>query len=218
MKQFIFCLGLLSLLTASSCLQQECRDCEGFHYDADAFNPDFAERDLVFRDIATNEESTFEFIRLTATPDQQVCSGEADDIAEIPCVTGGSMAFRNAELGFDMSISFEENDQFSAGSIDQVIMTFEFKGTEVNQFTRTHAIAIEPMLAFQEGAVVALDTLVLGDTMFEDVIDLRQDAEAFVPVSDRIPAAGRFRNIYVKQGLGIVGLRDLDGTVHLRLN
>lgn len=218
MKQFIFCLGLLCLLTSSSCLQQECRDCEGFNYDGTAFNPDFAERDLVFRNIATNEESTFEFIRLTATPDQQVCSGEVDDIAEIPCVTGGSSAFRNADLGFDMSLSFEENDQFSAGSIDQVIMTFEFKGMEINQFTRTHAMSIEPTLAFQEGVVVALDTLTLGGVLFEDVIDLRQEAEAFLPVSDRIPAAGRFRNIYVKQGLGIIGLRDLDDTVHLRLN
>lgn len=211
-------LFFLFLATAlfSGCLQQECRDCEAFNFEAEQFNPDFADNDLVFRDT-TGGEVTFEFLRMVNSPAQEVCSGNVSNPSDIPCVTNAITSFRNSDLGIDMLIDFEANDRFEPGAQGRVAMAFEFKGMESTRFTRTHALVVDPEIRLVPNAIIALDSVELGDTLLRDVIDLRQPAAGFSTVGLELPASGRFTNLYLRPNEGLLGLRDVEGKVYLRV-
>ena len=211
-----YALCLVMALSTSACLNEECRDCEGFTFAAAEYNPDFAEQDIVLRNVETEEEITFAFVNRTATPAQEVCQSDADDVAEIPCITAGLVSFRNQDLGVDMLFGFEEQQTFIFDGVDQVLLAYEFKGMDQTQFIRTHALLVEPETIFTDQGVVSLDTLTLGTQFFEDVIDLRRSEEA-LEAATGVPRAGRFTNIYFQPERGLVGLRNVAGSTFVRL-
>lgn len=216
MKSTYLSLLFLCSISFASCLQQECRDCAGFDYEATVFNPDFNDTDLVFRDSA-GMEMTFEFLRMVNSPAQQNCSGNTNNPDDIPCVSNAITSFRNSTIGIDMLVGFEEDDRGGANGTGRIAMSFEFKGMESTRFTRTHAFVVEPEVLLVDNFVIALDSVTVGDTLLHDVIDLRQPAAAFSAVGQELPATGRFLNLYFKANEGLLGMRDVEGRTYLRV-
>ncbi len=195
---------------SSACLKQECRTCEAFTFDAESFNPDYAERDIVLRNVATDEEITFAFVQLLNSNEQETCA-DVSSPADIACSSAGNAAYRSQELMIDMNLGFQATDENT-----DVVMAYSFKGTAATQFTPTHALRNAPDIQLVADRVVQLDSLPLGDTLLLDVIDIRQPVEAFATVGAVLPEAGRFTNVYFREGGGLLGLRDVNDRVYIR--
>ncbi|OAV44742.1 hypothetical protein [Lewinella sp. 4G2] len=212
---YYFTFAGLLLTLISSCLGTECRDCEAFNYDAAAFNPDFRQESFTMVDTA-GADITFEFVNALATPEQEVCSSEVDSPNEISCVTASTLSYRVADLGFDMLLVFEEEEQFTAGSITQVVMSYELKSFETTQFLRTAAIIVEPEIVFAADNVESVDSVTLNDVTWTDVIEVIRPVEAYEQVGDLIPESAHFTSLYFKESVGLVGLVNASGGVLVR--
>ncbi|NJC26490.1 hypothetical protein [Neolewinella antarctica] len=216
MKAIHYALAALCLTFVMSCLDAECRDCEAFNYDATVFNPDFVANDIALQDAVTDDIIIVDYLQLLASPTQESCAAEVDSSNDVPCVTVANLSYRIDSLGIGMQLVFERNDRAGEGSVDQVVMSYEFVGITGEAFVRTHSLEIEPAVEYVADRVVLLDTITLGEIIYEAVIDLRQPETAFDVLGDRLPASGRFTNVYFKEGVGLLGLRRVDGRVFFR--
>ena len=211
----IFGLLLLPLLFAG-CLGQECRQCDAFTFDVERINPDYGGTNLRFVDPVTGDELTFERIQSIASPAQERCVADVDSSDDIDCATAATISYRNQDMGTDMLFVAERLDVANAGREDQTIFYYEFKAMERTQFVRTHAVIVEPEIELNDDIVRRLDTITLGNRTYEDVLDLLQPASFLETIGEAIPARAKFTNLYLLEGFGLVGLRNVDGEVFVR--
>ena len=207
---------LSTVLLLSGCINSECRDCAAFSYDVATVNPDYAGDDLVFTQVDSNHQVTFERIQAVETPGQQRCL-DVNSPDDIECTSVATVSYRNQDLGIDMLFGVEQVNPAGAGSVDEALFAYEFKDMMTTRFIRTHAVVVEPAIEFVQGSVERLDSISLGNQTFMGVLNLRQSAEAFAAVNPAaLPVSGRFINLYLLEGVGLIGLRDINDRVYVR--
>lgn len=210
----IFSLFALLLLTLTACNQEECRDCATIAFDYSNFDPTVAEDEIVLRS-ATGETVTFELARFEESPANTVCSTVVDDPADISCSAVVEGQYISEDLGIDMAINFLELVG-QRGVPTQVVESFSFKARNFSQFERTHAVVLQPNIVLEDEVVELRDTLTIDGVTYADVLALLQPAAAF-EVLVNLPDAGRFTEINVKEGVGLLRLVDVDGNVYNRV-
>ena len=78
-------------------------------------------------------------------------------------------------------------------------------------------MVVEPRIELAAGSVERLDSISLGSQTFTDVLNLKQPAEAFNVVDQlSLPVNGRFTDLYLLEGVGLIGLRDVNDRVYIR--
>jgi len=208
---FLFLLGVLY----AGCNKQVCRDCPGFTYDAEGFLPDYGGEELRFR-TSEGDTTVFERLRLQSSDPAPTCSVSADEERDIDCNEISNVQYRNTDIGVDMTLSF--NQVLSIRNTpEQTVLSFFFKDITQGEFNRTHAVLLVPNIVLDGELVVLRDTVTIGGEMFTDVLELRQTAEAFA-VLPFLSRSGRFTNIMLKEGVGLLRLVDVDGKVYLKID
>lgn len=204
----------MTVALISGCDREVCRLCPGLTYDFEAFDPTIGDDVLTFmRDDSVSFD--FTFARNVVTPENEVCSTLVDEEREISCDAIGEYQFRSEELGIDMAINFLELIAGRLGVPDQVILSYSFKGRNFGQFQRTHAVILEPQIILEDDIVELRDSINVGGTIYNEVLQIIQPAEAFEPVVD-LPDNARFTSIFVKEGVGLLRLVDVNGNVYNR--
>lgn len=214
MKIYIPFLLLVGLLYAG-CNKQVCRDCPGFTYDAEGFLPDFGADEIRFR-TSDGDTTVFERLRAQASEPAAVCSVSADEERDIDCNGISDVQYRNTDVGIDLTLNF--NQVLSIRNTpEQTVLSLFFKDIIQGEFNRTHAVLLVPDIVADGELVLLRDTVNLGGEVFTDVIELRQTAEAFA-VLPLLSRSGRFTNIMMKEGVGILRLVDVDGKTYLKID
>lgn len=214
MKNILFTLTICACFILVGCNKEVCRVCPGLTYDFESFDPTIGDDALTFR---RNDGMRFDFnfARNTITPENEVCSTVVDEELEISCDAIAEYQFRSAELEIDMSVNFLELIAGRQGVPDQVILSYSFKGRTFGQFQRTHAVVLEPQIILGDDVVELRDSLTIDGILYTEVLEIIQPAAAFEPVID-LPNAARFTSIFLKEGVGLLRLVDVDSNVYTR--
>ena len=213
MKQIIFSLFAIAFL-ATGCDSEVCRNCEPINFNYESFDPTVNDNTLTF--IRSTDGATIQFDRVTTTetPETMSCSRDVDEAVEIICTSAAETEWTSEDLGVDIQINFTEI-LGQRGVPTQVIENFSFKGRAFSAFLRTHAVVLQPEIVESADLVLVLDSLRVDGLLLTDVIEMRQPAEAFDALPE-LPDQGRYTRVDVKEGIGIVRLVDVDGTIYER--
>lgn len=214
MKNLLLLTAIGACALLAGCNREVCRTCPGLTYDFESFDPTIGDDAMTFR---RNDGMRFDFTfaRNVVTPENEVCSTSVDEEREISCDAIAEYQFRSEELEIDMSINFLELIAGRQGVPDQVILSYSFKGRNFGQFQRTHAVVLEPQIILGDDVVELRDSLTIDGTLYTEVLEIIQPAAAFEPVVD-LPDAARFTSIFLKEGVGLLRLVDVDSNVYTR--
>ncbi len=214
MKIYLPFLLLVGLLYAG-CNKQVCRDCPGFTYDAEGFLPDYAMDEIRFR-TSDGDTTVFERLREQTSEPAPVCSVSADEERDIDCNEISDVQYRNAEVGIDLTLSF--NQVLSIRNTpEQTVLSFFWKDITQSEFNRTHAVLVVPNIVTDGELVVLRDSVTIGGILYTDVLELRQDATAFA-VLPFLSRSARFTSIMLKEGVGLLRLQDVDGKAYVKID
>ncbi|WP_273444758.1 hypothetical protein [Neolewinella agarilytica] len=214
MKIYLPFLLLVGLLYAG-CNKQVCRDCPGFTYDAEGFLPDYGAEEIRFR-TSEGDTTVFERLRVQTSEPAPVCSVSADEERDIDCNEISEVQYRNAAVGIDLTMNF--NQVLSIRNTpEQTVLSFFWKDITQSEFNRTHAVLVVPNIVLDGELALLRDSITIGGQMYTDVLELRQDATAFA-VLPFLSNSGRFTSIMLKEGVGLLRLQDVDGKVYVKID